>query len=91
MESWGRVFWDMPKTLSDVDLKKKARVRSRTILLKAQALGDNSDFLQTLVRDLPEDSSFSAFSHKKEVDDAMQAAEADFAWGDTSRKPGRDT
>lgn len=85
MESWGACVLGYAQTLSDVDLKKKARVRARTILLKAQALGDNSDFLQTLLRDLPEDGSFSAFSDKKEVDDAMQAAEADFARGDLEK------
>ena len=85
MESWGASVLGYAQTLPDADLKKKARVRARTILLKAQALGDNSDFLQTLLRDLPEDGSFSAFSDKKEVDDAMQAAEADFARGDLEK------
>jgi tetratricopeptide (TPR) repeat protein len=85
MESWGASVLGYAQTLSDADLKKKARVRARTILLKAQALGDNSDFLQTLLRDLPEDGFFNAFSDKKDVDDAMQAAEADFARGDLDK------
>jgi tetratricopeptide (TPR) repeat protein len=66
-------------------LRKKARVRARTILLKAQALGDNRDFLQTLLRNLPKDGSFNAFSDKKEVNDAMPAAEADFVRGDLEK------
>jgi hypothetical protein len=66
-------------------LAKKARIRARSILLKAQALGDTSDFLQTLLRELPEDGSFSAFSDKEDVDEAMQQAEADFARGDLEK------
>lgn len=85
MESWGASVLGYAQTLSDVELPKKARVRARSILLKAQALGDNSDLLQTLLRDLPEDGSFGAFSDKKDVDQAMQQAEADFARGDLEK------
>jgi predicted Zn-dependent protease len=85
MESWGSSVLSYAQTLSDVDSRKKARIRARSILLKAQALGDTSDFLQTLLRELPEDGSFSAFSDKKDVDEAMQQAEADFARGDLER------
>jgi tetratricopeptide (TPR) repeat protein len=85
IESWGASVLGYAQTLSDVELRKKARVRARSILLKAQALGDNSDLLQTLLRDLPEDGSFSTFSDKKDVDQAMQQAEADFARGDLEK------
>jgi len=85
METWGACVLGYAQTLSDTDLKKKTRVRARSILLKAQALGDNSDFLRTLLQELPEDGSFSAFSDKKEVDDAMQSAEADFVRGDLDK------
>jgi tetratricopeptide (TPR) repeat protein len=85
MESWGACVLGYAQTLPGTDQRKKARVRARTILLKAQALGDNSDLLLTLLRGLPEDGSFSSFSDKKEVDDAMQQAEAAFAKGDLEK------
>jgi tetratricopeptide (TPR) repeat protein len=85
MESWGVSVLSYAQTLAEVDARKKARIRARTILLKAQALGDRSDLSQTLIRDIPEDGSFSTFSDKKEVDEAMQQAEADFARGDLDK------
>jgi tetratricopeptide (TPR) repeat protein len=85
MESWGVSVLGYAQTLPEVEARKKARSRARTILLKAQALGDTSDLSQTLIRGIPEDGSFSAFSDKKEVDKAMQEAEADFARGDLDK------
>ncbi|HKW16443.1 MAG TPA: hypothetical protein VJO35_02935 [Terriglobales bacterium] len=85
IESWGVAVLNYAQTLTDSDLRKKARVRARSILLSAQALGDTSDLLQTLLRNLPEDGTFSAYSDKKEVDAAMQQAEADFARGDLDK------
>lgn len=85
MESWGVCIFGYSQTLSDSDLRKKARTRARSILLKARELGDKSDLLETLLRDIPEDGSFSSFSDKKEVNEAMQAAEADFARGDLEK------
>jgi tetratricopeptide (TPR) repeat protein len=85
MESWGVSVLGYAQTLVEIEARKKARVRARTILLKAQALGDTSELSQTLVRDIPEDGSFSAFSEKEEVDETMQQAEADFARGDLDK------
>jgi tetratricopeptide (TPR) repeat protein len=85
MESWGVSVLGYAQTLEDVDLRKKARARSYIILMKAQSLGDNSDLLQTLLRSLPSDGSFTPFSEKKDVDAAMQQAEADFARGDLDK------
>ncbi len=68
-------------TLSDPELRKKARVRARMIALQAKTLGDTGSLLQ-VVLDLPEDGSDPAFSDRKEVNDVMKAAEADFARGD---------
>jgi tetratricopeptide (TPR) repeat protein len=81
IESWGVSVLSYAQTLPDVETRKKARVRARTILLNAQALGDTSDLSQTLIRGIPEDGSFSAFSDKREIDEAMQQAEADFSRG----------
>jgi tetratricopeptide (TPR) repeat protein len=85
MESWGVSVLGYAQTLEDLDLRKKARARSYTILMKAQNLGDNSELLQTLLRSLPSDGSFVPFSQKKDVDAAMQQAEADFARGDLDK------
>ncbi len=70
--------------IKDPDLRKKARVRARTLALEARKLGDNSGLLQ-VVLDLPEDGSEPSFSNRKEVDDAMKAAEADFVRGDMDK------
>lgn len=85
MESWGASVLGYAQTLPDPELRKKSRVRARSILLRAKELGDNSDLLQTLLRGLPEDGSFSSFSDNKEVEQAMQQAEADFARGDVDK------
>jgi tetratricopeptide (TPR) repeat protein len=71
-------------TLSDIDLRKKARVRARAIALEAQKQGNNSATLQ-IVLQIPGDGSEPAFSDRKDVDDAMRAAEADFARGDLDK------
>ena len=85
MESWGVSVLSYAQTLGDLELRKKARARSYAILMKAQSLGDNSDLLQTILRSLPADGSFTAFSQKSDVDAAMQAAEADFARGNLDK------
>jgi tetratricopeptide (TPR) repeat protein len=68
-------------TLTDLDLRKKARIRARAIALQAQKQGANTATLR-LVLEIPEDGSAPAFSDRKDVDDAMKAAEADFVRGD---------
>lgn len=68
-------------TLNDPELRKKARARGRAIALQAQQLGDHSDLLQIMLS-VPEDGSEAAFSDRKEVDEAMKAAEANFVRGD---------
>ena len=85
VESWGVSVLGYAQTLDDLELRKKARARSYTILMKAQSLGDNSDLLQTILRSLPSDGSFTSFSQKKDVDAAMQQAEANFARGDLDK------
>jgi len=69
-------------TLKDPELRKKARVRARAILLKAKDMGDTSNLLQVLLDMTPVDGAESAFSEKKEVDYVMKQAESDFAKGD---------
>ena len=83
-ECWAFSVMAYASSLADAELRRKARVRARGIAMQAQQLGDNSGLLQ-LVLDLPEDGSEPAFSNKKEVDDAMKAAEADFVRGDLEK------
>lgn len=81
LERWGSATLSSAQTIADPEARKKARLRARSIFLKAKELGDNSNLLQTVLASIPEDGSIGAFSDRKEVDQAMQAAEADFVRG----------
>jgi len=81
-EGWGVSTLGYSQTLTDADLRKKARARARSFLIKAKELGDNSNLMQTLLAMTPEDGGEMPFSSRKEVNDAMQQAEADFVRGD---------
>lgn len=81
-EGWGVSTLGYSQTLADADLRKKARARARTFLLKARDLGDNSNLVQVLLGMIPEDGNERPYSPRKEVNEAMQQAEADFVRGD---------
>ena len=83
-ERWAWCTLLYSSTLPDLDLRKRARVRARAIAVKAKELGDNSQILGTLL-EVPEDGSEGKFSDRQEVDDAMKAAEADFARGNLDK------
>src|SRR4030095_11974363 len=83
-ERWAFATLSYAATLTDTELRKKARIRGRKIALDAQKLGDNSPLLQTML-ELPEDGSEPNFSERAEVDQAMKAAEADFSRGDLDK------
>jgi tetratricopeptide (TPR) repeat protein len=78
---WAVTMMSYAATLSDPNLRKKARARARSIAVEAQKLGDRSPMTQLLL-ELPLDGSEAVFSPTKEVDTAMKAAEADFVRGD---------
>jgi len=71
-------------TLVDPEQRKKARARARTIAVQARDLGDTSQLLQTMLEQ-PADGSAPAFSDRKEVDEAIKAAEADFVRGELDK------
>ena len=71
-------------TLSEPELRKKARIRARKLALEAKDLGDSSQLLQVIL-ETPEDGSEPKFSDRKEVDDMMKSAEADFSRGDLDK------
>jgi len=83
-EGWAWCMFQHAATLHDAEQRKNARVRARAIALQAKELGDNSQILQTML-ELPEDGSEPRFSERPEVDEAMNAAEADFARGDMDK------
>ena len=83
-EGWAWCVMEYAATLPDTGQRKKARVRAREIAQQAKQLGDSSQLLQ-LVLEIPEDGSESVFSSRKEIDDAMKSAEADFARGDMEK------
>lgn len=83
-ESLAYSVMEYSATLSDPQLRRKARVRGRGIALQAQKLGDNSELLRVML-DVPEDGSEPTFSNRSEVDEIMKAAEADFARGNLDK------
>jgi tetratricopeptide (TPR) repeat protein len=71
-------------TLPDPAERNKVRARARVLAVQLKEAGDNSNLLQIMLA-LPEDGSESSFSDRKDVDDAMKAAEADFGRGDLDK------
>ena len=82
--SWAFAILAYSATLKDPELRKNGRLRARNIALQAQKQGDTSATVQ-LVLQIPEDGSDPVFSDRKEVDDAMKSAEADFVRGDLDK------
>jgi tetratricopeptide (TPR) repeat protein len=78
---WAFSMSGYASTLTDPELRKKARIRARGIALQARNQGDNSPTVQVVLQ-IPEDGSEPSFSDRKDVDEVMKAAEADFARGD---------
>ncbi|HYL93759.1 MAG TPA: hypothetical protein VEW69_11460 [Alphaproteobacteria bacterium] len=81
-ERLGAALVSRADTQTDPDLAKADRLRARAELLRAKALGDDSDLCRVLLAALPEDGGTAPFSDKKEVDAAMQRGEAAFAQGE---------
>jgi tetratricopeptide (TPR) repeat protein len=79
-ERWAFSTMAYSAALKDPAERVKARARARKLAVEAQKLGDNSPLLQVIL-ELPEDGSEKAMSDRKEVDEAMQAGEAEFVHG----------
>lgn len=80
-ERWAYSVLQYAGTLSNPDDRKKARARAHALAVELKEAGDQSDLLQVMLA-LPEDGSEGTFSGRKEVDDAIKAAEADFSRGE---------
>jgi tetratricopeptide (TPR) repeat protein len=83
-EHWAFSMVGYAATLSDPAERKKARARARALAVQLRDAGDNSNLLQIMLA-IPEDGAEPAFSDRREVDDAMKAAEADFSRGDLDK------
>jgi len=68
-------------TLTDLAARKAEIIKARKFAVEAQAAGDNSNMLKTLL-ELPEDGSEPSFSNSPEVETAMREGESAFAKGD---------
>src|SRR5579864_1733451 len=80
-EHWAYSVLEYAATLPNPEDRKKARARSRALAVELKQAGDQSDVLQIMLA-LPPDGSDGTFSSRKDVDDAIKAAEADFSRGD---------
>ena len=65
-EDWGMTTLGYSQTLPDADRRKKARALARSRLGKAKELGDNSNLLQILMAEIPEDGGEGTYSASKE-------------------------
>jgi TolA-binding protein len=83
-EAWAWCMFQYSATLADPEQRKKTRARARAIAVQAKDLGDTSQILQSMLEQ-PEDGSGPTFSDRKEVDETIKAAEADFARGDLDK------
>jgi tetratricopeptide (TPR) repeat protein len=83
-ERWAFSMVGYAGTVPDPAERKKMRARARVLAVELREAGDNSNLLKIML-DLPEDGSEPSFSDRKDVNDAMKAAEADFGRGDLDK------
>jgi len=83
-EHWAFSLVGCAATLPDPAERKKMRAHARVLAVQLKEAGDNSNLLLMMLA-LPEDGSEGSFSDRKDVDDAMKAAEADFGRGDLDK------
>lgn len=83
-EHWAFSMVGFAATLPDPSERRKMRAHARALAAQLKEAGDNSNLLLMMLA-LPEDGSEGSFSNRKDVDDAMKAAEADFGRGDLDK------
>ena len=72
--------------LQDPEVRKRARLRARELLTRAEKMGAEDALLKTMLAAIPADGGDDiSFSTKKEVDEAMREGEAAFAKGDYTK------
>jgi tetratricopeptide (TPR) repeat protein len=83
MSSLGFALYASSSAIKDPEMKRQVRVRARTILLRANELGDNSDLTRsTIAALLANESGDVSFSNRQEADAAMKEGEEAFVRGD---------
>jgi len=80
-ERLGVALLSRSATYTDPEKRNADRIQARNELLRARALGDNSDLCNTLLAAIPEDGRDASFSDGTEAGDAMNRGEAAFAKG----------
>src|SRR5438552_17287685 len=83
-EHWAYCILEYSKTQTDPEQRKASRVKARSLAIEAQKLGDAGELLQVLLA-LPQDGSDVKFSERPDVDQPMQAAEANRGRGDPDK------
>jgi tetratricopeptide (TPR) repeat protein len=83
-EHWAYCILEYSKTLKNPNQRQQARLHARALGFEAKEQGDQGELLEILLS-IPEDGSDLKFSDRKDVDDAMKAAEADRARGDLEK------
>ena len=78
----GFVLYALAATEKDAELRKKMLDRSRTVLLKSQSLGDNSNLTQITLDGLAGGGDVVPFSQIKAAETAIREGEAAFVRGD---------
>ena len=72
--------------LQDPEARKRARLRARELLTRAEKLGADDALLKSMLAAIPPNGGDDiSFSTKKEVDEAMREGEAAFAKGDYTK------
>ncbi len=79
----GFALYASTAAIKDPELRKQARARARTTLLRANELGDYSDLTRiTLEALISNESGDVSYSNRQEADKAMKEGETAFARGD---------
>lgn len=81
-EALGACLMAHAVNLPNPEERKATRVRARQAFVKAQELGDHSNYLVAALGAIPEDGGDPIYSNQKDVDDTMRAAEAAYGRGD---------
>jgi len=81
-EQLGMALLGEAMSASSPEQSKAFRVRARAALQRAKELGDNSDLLNSVLPDIPEDGSVPAFSSTQTVEAEMREGENQFSHGD---------
>jgi tetratricopeptide (TPR) repeat protein len=81
LELYGTALIAKAASLPKGEERTQTRLHVREVLLRAQSLGNHSNFVAVILEQIPADGSEPGYSNRKDADDVMHAAEAAFARG----------